>query len=294
MNKTQTETRADSFIQGKQKIALNGILTLNRYNISSTFLNRIVKVDLFMVSEPGAGPAFHGKENYPRPALLLNDGQDMEQLKLVETASSLRENGLIPDMFIIAVHANENRHEEYGTASYLDYKNRGKKAAAYSCFIIKELIPYLREQAYMFMDPEQSAIAGFSLGGLSALDIAWANPGVFSKAGVFSGSLWWRYKKAEGGGEQAHRIMHHIIRNSEKREGFQFWFEAGTKDESHDRNNSGTIDAIEDTEDLIRALKETGYNDEDIMYRLVKGGEHNYNTWAKVFPEFLIWAFGQP
>ena len=31
------------------------------------------------------------------------------------------------------------------------------------------------------------AIAGFSLGGLSAIDTAWSNPGIFSIVGVFSG-----------------------------------------------------------------------------------------------------------
>jgi hypothetical protein len=109
---------------------------------------------------------------------------------------------------------------------------------------------------------------------------------------VFSGSLWWRDKPVTKKNDNAHRIMHKIIRKSSRREGMQFWFEAGTNDEKLDRNNSGTIDAIEDTQDLIRDLEAIGYTDKEITYRLIKGGEHNFETWAKAFPEFLVWAFG--
>ena len=74
----------------------------------------------------------------------------------------------------------------------------------------------------------------------------------------------------------------------------KFWLEAGTADETEDRNNNGIIDAIDDTMDLIKILEEKGYRqDEDICYEEVEGGEHNYDTWSKVLPKFLQWAFGK-
>ena len=39
---------------------------------------------------------------------------------------------------------------------------------------------------------KEKSFCGFSLGGLSALDIVWNHPTEFTKVGVFSGSLWWR------------------------------------------------------------------------------------------------------
>ncbi|MCP4421560.1 MAG: esterase family protein, partial [Chloroflexi bacterium] len=30
---------------------------------------------------------------------------------------------------------------------------------------------------------------------------------------------------------------------------------------------------------------------EDVVYREVTGGRHNYDTWAQIFPNFLRWAF---
>jgi len=73
----------------------------------------------------------------------------------------------------------------------------------------------------------------------------------------------------------------------------KFWFQAGTLDEIADRNNSGTIDAVEDTLDLVNELNNKGYrNGTDIVYRKVEGGKHDLSTWAAVLPEFLQWACG--
>lgn len=276
---------AESFLVDKKERSANSMLYIHELTLRSAFLGRKVKVDIYLLD--GLADLDYV------PSLLLNDGQDMKQLGLVNTLSTLYASGDIPALAAVAVHANKYRHQEYGTAEFLDYKKRGKKAARYSQFITLELVPFLKEQYKLFQDPSISTFAGFSLGGLSAMDISWRNPDIFSKVGVFSGSLWWRDKAYDKKRGNQHRIMHHIVRTSSKREGMNFWFQAGSRDETSDRNNSGTIDAIEDTEDLICDLKQLGYEEHDITFRLVKGGEHNFKTWGKVFPEFLMWVFNQ-
>jgi enterochelin esterase-like enzyme len=148
----------------------------------------------------------------------------------------------------------------------------------------------------MSKDAAKNVIAGFSLGGLSALDIAWNYTDHFSRVGVFSGSLWWRSRSMNRGyKDDRDRIIHQVIKTGAKREGLRFWLEAGTADETGDRNRNGVIDSIDDTIDLIRELKEKGYDHEDdIQFLLVKGGEHNQNTWGEVMPHFLKWAFSYP
>ncbi|HEY9116817.1 MAG TPA: esterase family protein, partial [Roseivirga sp.] len=81
-----------------------------------------------------------------------------------------------------------------------------------------------------------------------------------------------------------------LIDNGRHVQGLKFWFEAGTKDEESDRNNNGIIDSIDDTLDLISALKRKGYTDSDILYLEIEGGEHNFNTWSEAFPKFISWV----
>jgi len=273
----------DPFLLSIKKSSIHSIVNRHRLLCSSACLNRTVKVDIFLL------PGF--EKGTTNRAVLINDGQDMERLQLSRSLAALYSSGLIPNLVCVAIHADRNRLEEYGTAESLDYKKRGKKAGAYSDFITEELTPFLQSEYSILQDPEFSAFVGFSMGGLSALNISWRNPALFSKLGIFSGSLWWRYAKKEKKGIKYHRIMHEIVRNSQKREGMRFWFQAGTKDESHDRNNSGTIDSIEDTVDLMTELEKLGYTEDEIEFELIEGGEHNFKTWSKIFPKFLIWAF---
>jgi enterochelin esterase-like enzyme len=137
-----------------------------------------------------------------------------------------------------------------------------------------------------------AAIAGFSLGGLSALDIAWQYPQVFSKVGVFSGSLWWRSRAFRPEDPDADRIAHEMIAQGPYRVDMKFWLQTGTLDETADRNNNGIIDSIDDTLDLIAELETVGYRQgADIRYVEMEGGEHNPHTWGEAMPDFLQWVF---
>jgi enterochelin esterase-like enzyme len=134
---------------------------------------------------------------------------------------------------------------------------------------------------------------GFSLGGLMALDAAWNHPDVFSIAGVFSGSLWWRSKALENGyNEVTDRIMHKQIREGRYQAGLRFYFTTGSLDETSDRNNNGIIDSIDDTLALIAELQNKGYqNGTDIQYINYEDGRHDVATWGRALPHFLTWAF---
>lgn len=223
--------------------------------------------------------------------LLLNDGQETENLQLKTTLENLYENQQIEPVIVAAIHAGE-RIQEYGTAEIADFKGRGSKAAAYASFITKELLPKLQELIGL-KTFDAVAFAGFSLGGLSALDIAWNHPQIFDIAGAFSGSFWWRSKDLKDGyRDDQDRIIHKIIRQKQHRPELKFWFQTGTKDELADRNQNGIIDSMDDTVDLIKTLEHKGYRrPKDIRYVEIINGQHNVETWAKAMPKFLRWAF---
>jgi len=133
---------------------------------------------------------------------------------------------------------------------------------------------------------------GASLGGLNALDLAWAHPDVFGTVGVFSGSLWWRGEDGDWRAAQRSRLAHRLVRETERAPKLRLWFEAGTADETDDRDGNGVIDAIQDTTELIDELAAKGFRrDVDVSYHEVAGGQHHEVTWAEALPEFLKWAF---
>lgn len=254
--------------------------------INSKYLNRKVRVDVFL------------PQNYLNfsvlPTLFLNDGQDYEQLDLIRSLEENNQKHPNSPIAVISLWANEKRLNEYGTIGQPDYGNRGNLADNYAKFITEEVIPKYKKSYLQLIHSEQTYFAGFSLGGLSAFDLTWENPSIFSKTGVFSGSFWWRKKAYEDGYDEDHdRIMHEKIKATQQVDLNQkFWLECGTKDETSDRNNSGIIDSIEDTLDVIEELKAKGFKEpEHIKYYEIVDGEHNFETWKAAFPVFLSWLY---
>ena len=224
--------------------------------------------------------------------LILNDGQDTEKFRAVQHADSLWKAGKIKPLIIVGIHAGA-REQEFGVAGKPDFAGRGKKAEDYDEFINNELLPFIRKQASV-RKFQSLGIAGASLGGLSAMDVAWNHADKFSVVGVFSGSFWWRDKDTSDKAyrDDRNRIMHAKLLASRKRPDMRFFFSAGELEEISDRDGDHIIDVIDDTGDLITLLKEKRRIPASaIQFRILAGGRHDYSTWSAVFPEFLLWAY---
>jgi enterochelin esterase-like enzyme len=258
-----------------------------RGGFHSGFLNR--KVHFRWVA-----PASYRDSTTLFPVLLMNDGQDFNSLGLEQTLASNYASGASAGFVYVGLETNQQRIQEYGTAASADFKGRGKKAAAYSRFVMEEFIPFLKSEFRLSQKKEDWVYCGMSLGGLSAFDMVIRHPGVFGKAGVFSGSFWWRKKAyVRYDTEDRSRIILDVIKSSEYSPHLKFWFECGTEDETADRNKNGVIDSIDDTLDVIRELEAKGYSRPAITYVEVAGGKHDLPTWGAVFPQFLKWAFSE-
>jgi len=252
-------------------------------SLKSTYLNRDVLVDIYV--------PLADQETRSTSLLLINDGQDLPKFQFDNMLADLYEGKEISPVLCVGIHCGHERRMEYGTASILDYKSRGAKAKAHQDFVFKELMPYINsiwQNGFI-----EKAYAGFSLGGLSAIDTVWNYPKEFSKAGVFSGSLWWRLKDLHDGyNENTDRIIHKLIREGEYKPGLKFYFTTGSLDEKMDRNNNGIIDSIDDTLGLIEELEKKGYNEDDIRYVNYEDGKHDVKTWGRAMPAFLKWGWG--
>lgn len=263
---------------------INGVM-VETVTLPSDALERTVKLNCYLPPVPAAQGSV--------PVLFLNDGQDMEAIGLDRILNDLYAANAIKPMMVVAIHCGEDRKNEYGMIHSMDFKGRGAKAPQYQQFILEELLPYCCYR-YPVIIRGEKAFAGFSLGALSALDIAWNNPRVFSTVGVFSGSLWWRSKdKTERDyNEYRDRLMHRQIREGVYHPGQRFFFEVGEKDETEDRNKNGVIDTIDDTIDCMRELMHKGYMEgKDMKYLQLPDGRHDVETWARAMPAFLKWAW---
>ncbi|MEH3112111.1 alpha/beta hydrolase [Pedobacter terrae] len=255
----------------------------SNFKISSNYLKREVEIDIYTPE------GILGNEKIE--LLLLNDGQDVAKMdfsSILENAHHAKRNHRL---IVVAIKASEDRLMEYGIANVPDFKGRGAKANLYTDFVIKELLPFVKKKIAMPITGKVG-FAGFSLGGLSAFDIAWNNPAAFDVVGVFSGAFWWRKKDLNEGYTDADRIMHQQLENTYSKPDMKFWLMTGTEDEKADRNKNLIIDSIDDTIDVVRILLNKGYKRPDQVFYYEKvGGKHNVPTWESVMPAFLNWAF---
>ncbi|MBK7406879.1 MAG: esterase family protein [Saprospirales bacterium] len=265
----------------KDPLAPNRILV-----IRSAALKRKVRVDVFLPPEPLS----QADPTRTFPVVFFNDGQDLRAVQLKATLRRLILQKEIEPLIAVGFHAGD-RLQEYGVIHHPDYLKRGSRAEEYAYFLTHEFMPRFKRDFPVDPAPQRHAFAGFSLGALSAFDLVWNHPHLFGKAGIFSGALWWRAKAFREEDPDADRILHQLVKTGEKRPGLKFWFQAGTEDETSDRNKNGVIDSIDDTLDLIRELKAIGYPEGDITYVEVAGGKHEQQTWGQVMPDFLKWAF---
>lgn len=253
----------------------------------SVYLSREVAIDIFLP------PEFTLHTSQPYRLLILNDGQDAWRMRLAETWTHLHQAHAMAPTLCVAISAGADRIQEYGVAAIPDFKGRGAKASAYTHFILNELLPYLEAHYPVGREAQYRSIAGCSLGGLSAFDIALHHPNVFGSVGCFSGSFWWRSRDLGDGYTDADRIAHRVVSAGNHASPLRFWFQCGTADETADRNKNGIIDSIDDTVDLMTALRHAGFSEKQMTYVEVEGGTHDPETWGKIMPEFLHWAFGR-
>ena len=253
------------------------------YFISSGLLKRQVKVDLYQ--------PLHNLESSSFDLLLINDGQDLVKMDFFRMIN--KQFHPTKNLIAIGIHAGVERRQEYGVAGIPDYLDRGAKALAYSKFILDELIPYV-QSLFPSVQIEKKYLAGFSLGGLMAFDMALDHPREFSAVGVFSGSFWWRSKDLEKGyKEEVDRIMHAKIRTKKRDERLRIFLQTGQLDETADRNKNGIIDSIDDTLGIMEELIKLGYTpQEQITYLELEDGKHDIETWGRVMPQFLEWLIG--
>ncbi len=252
----------------------------------STILNNDRQVDIYL-------PPDYNTSATRYKVLYVNDGDiAYNNLDINKVLGQLYADKQLEKIIVVGIYSTSLRASEYGVAGMPNFAGEGSKADLYSKFVIEELLPYMKKNYRVQEGPANTAFMGVSLGGLMAFDLGWQHPDLFGKVGVFSGAFWVRTDNGSPTARQNSRILHKVVRESQKREGLKMWFSVGTREVTDDRDGNGVNDVIQDTTELLDELKAKGYQiGTNIIYTQIEGGTHDPKTWSKVLPDFLKWAF---
>lgn len=210
------------------------------------------------------------------PVLYMQDGQNLfnEQTAAFgewgvdECLDTLQQKLNKPCIVVGIDHGGEKRMTEYNPFSSEKYgTGEGKE---YVAFLVNTLKPFIDAKFRTLKGPENTSIAGSSMGGLISLYAVLQYPDVFGTAGVFSPSLW---------------VAPEIYKEAEK---FttptqpKFYLYAGSRE---------SAEMVPDMEKLGNILKQ---KQRYIIRQVINPlGQHKETYWKQEFAQFYRWLMLQ-
>jgi predicted alpha/beta superfamily hydrolase len=222
------------------------------------------------------------------PVLYMFDGQNVfdaatsfaGEWEVDESCERLIAQGKMAPVIVVAVaNGQANRIEEYTPwpdSLYTNSPNGG--GAQHLQTIVDVLLPYINSHYRTLTGPENTGIAGSSLGGLMAIHAAGKHQGSFGKIAAFSPSLWWKNEFALG------------FAKENIKPGIRLYLDMGAM-EGNLGVNSGNY-SLHIIQSFKKSLEDNGFVD-GINFMVVQDalGEHNEATWARRLPGTLMFLF---
>lgn len=208
------------------------------------------------------------------PVLYMQDGQNLfnEQTApfgewgVDEALDSLQQKTGKECIVVGIDNGGEKRTTEYNP--YNNPKEGKGEGDAYLAFLVKTLKPYIDSKYRTKKGPENTFIAGSSLGGFISFYAMLKYPDIFGAGGIFSPSFW---------------IAPEIFAEAEKftttaTQMPRFYMYAGKLEPSN---------MVTNNEKMAELLKKNPR----YSIRLVTDplGKHNEKTWRQEFPSFYVW-----
>lgn len=232
-------------------------------------LNRSRQVRLYL-------PPGYANSNKRYPVLYMHDGQNVfdaatayaDEWGVDEALNQLSAEGWL-DLIVVAVdNGAEHRMSEY---SGWDHPRYGVgEGELYIRFISNTLKPYIDQHYRTLSDAEHSGIMGSSMGGLISHYALFNQPGVFSKAGIFSPSYWY----AEAVFQQTDITV--------LSPGSRISLLVGEKEGR---------DMVSNTQKMARLLRQQGFAASGLSVKTVAKAEHNEAFWRSEFSDAVLFLF---
>jgi predicted alpha/beta superfamily hydrolase len=211
------------------------------------------------------------------PVLYMHDGQNLfdastsfaGEWQVDETLNGLYGQGLEVPIVVGIDNGGMNRIGEY--TPWPHAVHGGGDGDLYVQFIIQTLKPHIDQNYRTLPGREHTGIMGSSLGALISHYAALQYPEVFSKAGLFSPSYWWSANVWPFTSEAGHQDAMRIYLMCGGQEG------------------QGTINNMLAMRDTLLA---SGFSEDEVVSKIIPGGQHNENLWRQDFGEAYLWLFG--
>ena len=206
------------------------------------------------------------------PVMYMQDGQNVfdeftaynGEWAVDETLDSLIRKGT-PPCIVVGIDNGPERMQEYNP---YEYKHFGKgEGDQYVDFLVKTLKPFIDSHYRTLPSPDNTIIAGSSMGGLIAYYAALKYPDVFENAGIFSPSF-----------IIADTIKDFTLSNGNKLTGKLFFYMG----EKEDNNN------LKKVNEIVQLLGEN--SSAMIYYAVDPDSSHNEKAWRKWFGSFYKWV----
>jgi len=221
------------------------------------------------------------------PVLYMHDGQN---LFLDEEASfgvswGLKDYLEQSDLEIIVVGIDCNREGFERFNEYAPWENRelgqrlfddenltGGKGKEYIEYITHELKPLIDEKYRT--DPDETAMAGSSMGGLISTYAGCRYPHIYKRIGSLSSAYWINQNEIEA-----------YIKESDLKGMERFYLDIGTKEDTSFINHQIYIDSSQAVYDLLKEKVK------HVRFDTIEDAVHNEAAWRARLPEFLGYLY---
>ena len=215
------------------------------------------------------------------PVLYMHDGHNLFLPEDSFNGSTWQAKNALNELYnntgkhlaIIGIGADHRRFDEYSPwQGCLEFEKNGGLGDIYLEWIIKELIPLIR-QKYNF--GTRYFMAGSSMGGYISMYAGYKYRNMFEKVGLFSPAFWFNFQKMET----------FVKNNFDPNLGM--YLDVGKK-ETSDVNRTDFPDIyLSDARKFHNLLNVLEIK--NIKYLEDEEGQHSEKDWAKRFPGFLNW-----
>lgn len=220
-------------------------------------------------------PGYEARPTKRYPVLYMHDGRQVfdpttstwgKDWQVDDLAQDMILNGELEPFIVVAADCTDARFDEYSPA---------RKGDDYLRFLIEELKP--RVDATWRTDPERSAIAGSSMGGLISFYAGWKHPGVFEGAACLSPAFAERY---------GHECFQMVEAARGRLPDLKLFLSCGGAGDLEGKLLDGTLKMA----DLLRNV---GYPEAKLSVRIESWAEHNEEAWARMTPHWLRFLYGR-